>query len=384
MALFDMCVCHGVRVIAAHVNYQKRASALRDMKIVQTYCQQHGIVCEIRMQNKECKGNFQAFARDIRFSFFKELCEKYDADGVLLAHQLDDHIETYLMQKQQKRQASYYGIRARTRIQGCSIVRPLLGYRKQALENYCKQHCVPFGIDESNLSDDYTRNQIRHTQVARMRDDEIQRICEQIKEENEKWAALRQEAACFLASWDRDLKSLRVVSDALCEQVLVQDIMNTCHVCISYDQIVILRTLIQSKAKQWTSDIKKAYVIYNEYDKLCIDAKAAIRYAYVYDHIVYEATPYFDICTHGSQIQALTLQAQDFPITIRPFQEGDEIVMRFGTKKVNRWFIDRKITKKERKRWPIVVNAQGKVIFVPKLGCDIAHFSNNPTCFVVK
>jgi len=78
------------------------------------------------------------------------------------------------------------------------------------------------------------------------------------------------------------------------------------------------------------------------------------------------------------------LQEDDFPITIRNAQAGDVIQLRFGRKKLNRWFIDRKIPKKERKIWPVVTNKDGIVILVPKIGCDIAHFSNNPTLFVLK
>ena len=80
----------------------------------------------------------------------------------------------------------------------------------------------------------------------------------------------------------------------------------------------------------------------------------------------------------------MTLHEDDFPITIRNVEEHDVIELRFGNKKINRWFIDRKIPKKERKIWPVVVNAKGNVILVPKIGCDIAHFSNNPTIFVLK
>ena len=115
-----------------------------------------------------------------------------------------------------------------------------------------------------------------------------------------------------------------------------------------------------------------------------IDTSEEISYSYVYDHAVFEKTPYFETAPHGTGVEAVTLQATDWPITIRNAQPQDAIQLRFGVKKLNRWFIDRKIPKKERKLWPVVVNAAGNVILVPKIGCDIAHFSNNPTLFVLK
>ena len=52
--------------------------------------------------------------------------------------------------------------------------------------------------------------------------------------------------------------------------------------------------------------------------------------------------------------------------------------------KINRFFIDRKITHRERKTYPIVVNCKGKVILVPKIGCDVKHYTVQPNCFVLK
>ena len=44
-------------------------------------------------------GNFQAAARDARYDFFKEVCEERKLDEVLVAHQKDDLIETYLIRR---------------------------------------------------------------------------------------------------------------------------------------------------------------------------------------------------------------------------------------------------------------------------------------------
>jgi tRNA(Ile)-lysidine synthase len=52
--------------------------------------------------------------------------------------------------------------------------------------------------------------------------------------------------------------------------------------------------------------------------------------------------------------------------------------MRFGTKKVHRFFIDRHIPLYLRQTWPAVVNREQKVIMIPGLGCDVSHFSVSP------
>lgn len=131
MTLLDQCVKAEMDLIAAHVNYQKRDSAWRDMKLVEDYCEQYGIPCYVKLSHYEGKGNFQAYARDFRYAFFKELVMKYECEGVLVAHQLDDVIETYLIQKERRQIPMCYGLSYETVIDGLRIVRPLLSMSKQ-------------------------------------------------------------------------------------------------------------------------------------------------------------------------------------------------------------------------------------------------------------
>ena len=52
--------------------------------------------------------------------------------------------------------------------------------------------------------------------------------------------------------------------------------------------------------------------------------------------------------------------------------------MRYGRKQVARFFVDRHIPLYLRETWPVVENAQGNIILVPGLGCDVVHFSIKP------
>ena len=384
MALLDMCRKEGFQLVVAHMNYKKRDTADRDMELVRSYCARFHIPFEARLQTKPCVGNFQAFAREERYRMYRELLQKYQAAAVLLAHHLDDHLETYLMAKERGSMKEYLGIQEEACIMGCTIIRPLMAYSKRELEAYCRENAVPFGIDESNLTDHYARNRIRHEIVDRMSEKEKEALMETISWENMRMQQLRADCRAFLNSWDGSLKKLRVLDSYFLEQVLITWIHDTCSCYLSMHEIQVLRELIMNNANYWTRDIAGGYDIYSEYGKLVIDTSEEISYSYVYDHAVFEKTPYFETAPHGTGVEAVTLQATDWPITIRNAQPQDAIQLRFGVKKLNRWFIDRKIPKKERKLWPVVVNAAGNVILVPKIGCDIAHFSNNPTLFVLK
>ena len=95
--------------------------------------------------------------------------------------------------------------------------------------------------------------------------------------------------------------------------------------------------------------------------------------------------PLFTLTLCGTRtIQAITVTDEDFPLIVRTVQPRDTIELRFGTKKLNRWFIDRKVPLWDRDRWLVVENAKKNVIFVPKIGCDINHYSTKPNLFMVE
>ena len=56
--------------------------------------------------------------------------------------------------------------------------------QKSQLIEYCDQNNIEYGIDESNLGNDYTRNKIRHSQIEKMSLLEKLRLNEEIQKEN--------------------------------------------------------------------------------------------------------------------------------------------------------------------------------------------------------
>ena len=58
--------------------------------------------------------------------------------------------------------------------------------------------------------------------------------------------------------------------------------------------------------------------------------------------------------------------------------------MRYGTKKINRFFIDKKIRYSERKTWPIMLNRNNEVILVPGIGSNVNHYSKKHNVYMLK
>jgi tRNA(Ile)-lysidine synthase len=113
---------------------------------------------------KELVGNnFEQIARSIRYDFFLKMSKKYKVKTVLVAHHLDDFLETCIMQEEKKSIRLFYGMHENSEYKGLKIYRPLLKKKltKKHIISYCAKNSIPFGIDETNFHDKYTRNKIR-------------------------------------------------------------------------------------------------------------------------------------------------------------------------------------------------------------------------------
>lgn len=382
MTLLDKCIKKKMDIIVAHVNYQKRESAKRDEEYVRDYCKKHHVPFFVRYCPTEHKGNFQGYARKFRYDFFRELCEQEGCDAVLVAHQQDDLFETYLIQCQRKSIPLTYGLAESVIHSGVRIERPLLNMTKKECYQYCFDNDVPFGEDESNFSNDYLRNRLRKEVVDAWSDERRQEVLEEIKKRNQLKAEYQLKIDEIVSTLGEDL-SIELFKTFEYPMDVLRGWLNRQHVGyeISDRRLRSICDTILKDDSHYQFEIDDVKLV-KSYD--VIQLIKDIEYAYTFDKFEEFECEFFKISKEGSSVEAVTLKPEDFPITIRSYKENDTIQLRFGRKKINRFFIDRKISHKERKSYPIVVNSVGNVILVPKLGCDVEHYTVKPNCFVLK
>lgn len=382
MALLDMSYKLGHDIIVAHVNYQVRDTANRDQEIIEEYCFKHDLMLEVYYPELE-EGNFQANARKQRYDFMEALAKMYNIADVYVAHHQDDVLETYIMQKNRGSIPEYYGIKEKSRYGSINIVRPLLKYSKQALINYCDLYEVAYGIDESNLESNYTRNYIRNNELANLSEADKESLLEEINQRNQnlslKRATHRKDLLKFKETYL--INVLLELSDPISILRLLFSEYGIYNISLTEFENIIK---FLKSGGNGVYEINQEYLIDKSYGCLTIVENKPVQYCYTFESVIDFSCDYFDIKSNGKSTEAVTLCKEDFPITIRNYEEGDYIQMRFGRKMVNRFFIDRKIPQFERVKWPIVLNAANEVILVPGLGCNLAHYSNIPSMFVVK
>ena len=378
MALLDMARRKGIYIEAAHVNYHQRNTADRDEKLVRDYCRKYDIPFHLLESDPDSyKGNFQANAREERYRFFAGVCAERRLDGVLIAHQKDDLIETYLMQKERKLGVGRYGLAESNEICKVKVIRPLLKWNRKDILDYCQENAVPYGIDESNLSDAYTRNRIRHETVEKMSDAEKEEILEEIAKKNEEKARVEEAVSLFL---EKDVYQTDEFLSFPYVKTVVRKLLP------SKSKTFIEETLRQIRESDRCRIGNEDMILVKEYGTVSF-FKVPEPYSYSFaspEEIKEKDFPYFKIRKTGNSNQAVTLLEDDFPLTIRSFRQGDAIRMRYGTKKIRRFFIDRKIPLRKRMIWPVVVNGKGEIILMPGIGCDLNHYSEKPDLFVIE
>jgi tRNA(Ile)-lysidine synthase len=102
----------------------------------------------------------------LRYDWFQELLS-LGFDYVLTAHHLDDNVETFLINFTRGT-----GLEGLTGIpaQNENIIRPLLPFSRDEIENYAKDNKIQWREDSSNASDKYFRNKLRHNIVPTLKE----------------------------------------------------------------------------------------------------------------------------------------------------------------------------------------------------------------------
>ena len=112
MALFDMLLKEGYKFSVAHVNYHLRKESNEEESKLRDFCVEHNIGIYVRDVNEVLgESNLEMKCREIRYNFFISVMKENKFDALLVAHQEDDLIETYLMQKRRKNLVNYFGIK---------------------------------------------------------------------------------------------------------------------------------------------------------------------------------------------------------------------------------------------------------------------------------
>jgi tRNA(Ile)-lysidine synthase len=155
--------------LAIHVDHglRPREELDSELALVRRNCAALGaglVVARVRSGRiEEAAGlrgeGIEAEARRFRYRALRSVAERKGLKAILLAHTLDDQLETVLMRLLSGSGSG--GIRGIPERSGI-FVRPLMSLEKKELLSYLEPREVVFSTDSTNASGDYLRNRIRN------------------------------------------------------------------------------------------------------------------------------------------------------------------------------------------------------------------------------
>ena len=160
-------------IVVLHCNFQLRGlESFEDQQFIQEYSNKNAIPFVFTQFDTEafaadCKVSIQVAARELRYSWFYEQLAIQKGDFILTAHHADDNLETFLINLSRGT-----GLEGLTGIpaQNEKVIRPLLSFSRQQMEEYASVNKLKWREDSSNASDKYLRNKIRHHLVPLLKE----------------------------------------------------------------------------------------------------------------------------------------------------------------------------------------------------------------------
>ncbi len=151
-----------------HVNHSLRESADSESEFVSNVCKSMNVDCQVVKVDalgyaKEYGMSTEEAGRILRYKLFEKAYSEIDAieekKWIAVAHNMNDNAETMLLNMfRGSSLGGLIGIRAKRD----KIIRPLLNISRADIEQYLDDNNISYCIDESNMSDDYARNRVRH------------------------------------------------------------------------------------------------------------------------------------------------------------------------------------------------------------------------------
>ena len=160
----------GIDLRIAHVNYGLRGDESEEDEVfVRELGSKLGVPvdCErVRLMPKS-GGTLQSRARDARYAFFGRVLREHGMTAVATGHTADDQAETVLLWLM--RGAGTSGLAGIPVKRAGGIIRPLLGVTRQQVLDYLAFRGMPYRSDSSNGTARYRRNRIRQEILPALR-----------------------------------------------------------------------------------------------------------------------------------------------------------------------------------------------------------------------
>ena len=374
MALIDMMIKEGVKPIVCSINYHKFEGSDSDFASLKSYCEKNGLIFEgfdtdsLPEEEKYHQGDFKEWARKLRYGFFKKIYDKYNASALFVAHQQDDLIETYLLQKQRKRRLAHYGLSPISTVNSMVVVRPLLNYSKSDLQEYDEENHVPFSASTSKMEDEHMKNSIRKDVISKMSEIDRENVLDEMRLANDETIGLQRSINHTIEEGEElDIRALIALPEDGFVSAITKLVSSAPEkISLKAKDFSAIRAFCLAPQPNLSMKLNGSTYLIKEYDVITIGHHPdELPYSYVLEKPGKLDTPYFELdFSMGAEDRNIT--SDDYPITIRSVLPGDNYVVHGYLEPVRRLYSIWKMPIQIRYTWPVFINKDGKIIYVPR------------------
>lgn len=385
------------KIICCHINHNVRKESKTEEKYLKNYCKQENIIFEGTKIEKFTQKNFENEARQKRYSFYKEILNKYNTKYLFLAHHGDDLIETILMKiTRGSNIEGYAGIKEIAKKDNYFIIRPFLTYSKNDLLNYNHKHNILYYLDRTNEDTTYTRNRFRKNILPLLKEENPNIHKQFLKYSNtllEYHHYIEKQLETIIPTlYQKNQLNILLFQqqDLFIQKNILYKILN--HIynntpnIITEQHIINILTLINTNKPNLTLNLPKNYIIKKEYNTLIFDIKKE-KQSQTYKIPLQEVQEFGSIIIkkikntseNGNNICKLDSTKLNLPLYIRNRKNGDTIELKGSNqhKKIKEIFIEKKISKEKRDNYPILVDNNDQIIWLPNLKKSKFDSQNN-------
>ena len=373
-----------ITIICAHVNHNLRKESQEEAIMVEKYANENNLIFE-KMEINHYEGNTENYARTQRYNFFEKLIKKYNASYLLTAHHGDDLTETILMRMVRGSSLKgYSGFQEITDNGTYKIYRPLITKTKDELLNYVKTNNIPYAVDKTNFSEEYTRNRYRlnilpilkkenksvhlkflkFSETLKLYDDHIN------KEVNEKLNKIYQNNNLNLNLFENE--------DELIKRKILYKILNDLYYknisLITDNHVELILNIIESPRPNLKINLPNKVLVIKNYQNLYFTKNTEIKpYSFTFENKVILPNDKILIKEETDDTSNYTIRLNSkelsMPLIVRTRQNGDKMEIKNlnGHKKIKDIFIDEKISESDRNNWPILTDQNNQIIWLPGL-----------------
>ncbi len=361
MALFYMLLNGKYNFVVCNIDYNYRDKSYEETDLVREECNKFNIPFYTKSVLFQTNfGNFEAWARDIRYDYFEEIGTTLNINKVLIAHNLDDSLETYFMQKERNSIVSNYGLASSYKRKNMEIIRPLLCYFKSQLKEYCITNNTPFIIDPTNSDITYKRNYYRHVILSKLTNSEKIQIVEEMKTKNEQLIEEKKKLKKLLidnlsisidsykdlSKYDKCLTLIIILDNAKLFKEISFKTINEIDNCILNNNYKY--KLFINNSTYFSLDKNLISLVIKNVDyKLSFNNKDLTNYFKINYKILYEK--------YGIENGYISPAIKSNFFKVSNYE-----------KNTKRAFIDWKMPQYLRPFWPAVYDEQGNIVYIPR------------------